>query len=178
MEQEYNIRRGDIFYISRTPVIGCEQFSGRPAIVVSCDVNNKTSETVEVVYLTTRIKANLPTHVAIQSAKFPSTALCEQVTTVSIMRIGDYYGTCTREEMARIDSALATSLGIHIGAGFQGPRKENHTVVATMTCAQNEKESLASVKAERDTYHAMFESLLAKVICAAQSVDCQENFSV
>lgn len=42
----YGIKRGDIFYISRTPVIGHEQFSGRPAIVVSCNANNKHCATV------------------------------------------------------------------------------------------------------------------------------------
>lgn len=106
----YGIKRGDIFYISKTPVIGHEQFSGRPAIVVSCNANNKHCETVEIVYLTTQPKTDLPTHVMIRSARFQSTALCEQVTTVSTSRLGDYYGSCTQEEMEKVDTAIMCRL--------------------------------------------------------------------
>lgn len=123
----YGIKRGDIFYISRTPVIGHEQFSGRPAIVVSCNADNKHCETVEIVYLTTQPKADLPTHVMIRSAKFQSTALCEQVTTVSTSRLGDYYGSCTREEMEEVNAAIMVSLGLCFGLVEQEEPCEEET---------------------------------------------------
>ena len=60
---ENKIRRGDIYYIDKYPTIGSEQQAGRPAIIVSNEKNNQHSSTVEVVYLTTQPKADLPTHV-------------------------------------------------------------------------------------------------------------------
>ncbi len=163
----YGIKRGDIFYISRTPVIGHEQFSGRPAIVVSCNANNKHCETVEIVYLTTQPKTDLPTHVMIRSAKFQSTALCEQVTTVSTSRLGDYYGSCTQEEMEKVDTAIMVSLGLCFGHAGQVEPCEHEIPEAEKTCAQSGNETVAKLEAERDTYRTMYESLLSKVICTA-----------
>lgn len=163
----YGIKRGDIFYISRTPVIGHEQFSGRPAIVVSCNANNKHCETVEIVYLTTQPKADLPTHVMIRSAKFQSTALCEQVTTVSTSRLGDHYGSCTREEMEEVDAAIMVSLGLCFGIAAQVESHEAEKSETTMVCAQNDNGAIARLEAERDTYRTMYEALLSKVIRTA-----------
>lgn len=46
-----NIKRGEMFYISRGGVSynGSEQHSDRPAVVVSNDKNNENSNVVEVV---------------------------------------------------------------------------------------------------------------------------------
>ena len=44
------IKRGDIWYVSKDNYTGCEQAAGRPAIIVSNEKNNACSETVEVVY--------------------------------------------------------------------------------------------------------------------------------
>lgn len=57
------IKRGDIWYVSKDNYTGCEQAAGRPAIIVSNEKNNACAETVEVVYLTTKPKKDLPTHV-------------------------------------------------------------------------------------------------------------------
>lgn len=81
------IKRGDIWYVSKDNYTGCEQAAGRPAIIVSNEKNNACAETVEVVYLTTQPKKDLPTHVLIRSSERESTALCEQITTVSVDRL-------------------------------------------------------------------------------------------
>lgn len=109
---ECEIKRGDIYYISKYPTIGSEQQAGRPAIIVSNEKNNQHSATVEVVYLTTQPKADLPTHVTINSAPRESIALCEQVTSVSVDRIGDKMGQLTKREMAQVDIALLVSLDL------------------------------------------------------------------
>lgn len=108
-----SIKRGDIYYVDYAPTtVGSEQYSGRPAIVVSNDTNNKFSEVVEIVYLTTQAKNDLPTHVKIRGLTKPSTALCEQINAVSTSRLRSHAGVCTDEEMDMIDRALAISLGI------------------------------------------------------------------
>ncbi len=82
------VYRGDMYYVdSDRGGTGSEQKSGRPAIIVSNNVGNSHSPIVEVVYLTTQPKSDLPTHVVIASAPQVSTALCEQVTTVSKERL-------------------------------------------------------------------------------------------
>lgn len=108
-----DIKRGDIFYVNRSDSVGSEQRSGRPAIIVSNPVCNEHSPVVEVVYLTCQYKHRLPTHVRIESTGRRSTALCEQITSVDVSRLGDYKGHATDEEMQQIDAALLCSLGIH-----------------------------------------------------------------
>lgn len=107
-----DIKRGDIFYIEPYYTVGSEQHAGRPAIIVSNDANNRYSGTYEAVYLTTKEKTTLPTHVKIASAPLESTALCEQIDTISDERIGDRCGRATDDEMWKIDKALAVSIGI------------------------------------------------------------------
>ena len=58
-----NINRGDIWYIGNGyPAVGSEQRPGRPAVVVSNQQNNRYGEVVEVIYLTTAPKRDLPRH--------------------------------------------------------------------------------------------------------------------
>ena len=110
------IERGDIFYVHKNaPTYGSEQMAGRPAIIVSNDKNNQNSETVEVVYLTTQPKTPLPTHVTIRSTSRVSTALCEQITTVSIERLGDYVGQVSASEMTNLEIAMLASLDLICG---------------------------------------------------------------
>lgn len=109
------IKRGEIFYIKRGYYTGSEQEAGRPGVVVSNDKNNESSGTVEVVYLTTAPKKDLPTHVTIHSTGRDSTALCEQISTVSVERLGDYICDATEAEMMNIEIAMLISLDMDVG---------------------------------------------------------------
>lgn len=115
MSDTPDIKRGDIFYIANSKYYATdpENEAGRPAIIVSNDILNKSSSVVEVVYLTTRDKKPMPTHVGIV-CKIPSTALCETIYTVTKDRIGDFIKSCSAEEMAAIDKAMAVSLGLSV----------------------------------------------------------------
>lgn len=112
-----SVKRGDIYFVTGTEATGSEQAGERPAIIVSNDTGNKYAPVVEVVYLTTKKKSLLPTHVHIHSAERPSTALCEQVITVCKSRLERYIGSITLAEMRRVDKALSISLGIHKTTG-------------------------------------------------------------
>lgn len=115
-DRRVEINRGDLFYIHKSPAVGSEQWGGRPGIIVSNQMNNRHSSTVEIVFLTTMLKdPDLPTHVEIDSAPRASHALCEQVTTVSVMRLGNYIGHVTDDEMERVDDAIRISLGLMVG---------------------------------------------------------------
>lgn len=108
------ISRGEIFYISsKYDTTGSEQRSGRPAVVVSNNLNNKHSECVEICYLTLQEKKSLPTHIKIDRGEcYNSTILCEQVTTVSKERLGDYICRLPDDLMDAVDKALVISLGL------------------------------------------------------------------
>lgn len=141
--------RGDIWYVEPYYQEGSEQRAGRPAIIVSNDTGNKVAPIVEVVYLTTREKNDQPTHVPIYSSRKPSLAMCEQITTVAKTRLGDFYGRCTADEMAAIDTALAVSVGL--------PAPPVETDVPD---ADTEKVVL---RTERDLYKKLYEDIMAAI---------------
>lgn len=113
--------RGNIYYVEPYQTVGSEQRAGRPAIIVSNDMANKHSPVVEVVYLTAQPKVDLPTHVTIRSTNRESTALCEQITSVSKDRIGSFLCTATHDELQRIDIALLTSLDLNPALADKAP---------------------------------------------------------
>lgn len=112
MHTENEYHRGEIFFINEGESSGSEQGGARPGIIVSNDVGNKHAPIVEVVYLTSREKKLMPTHVRIKSSPIPSIALCEQIDTVYKKRIGKYLAKATMDEMKQIDKALAVSIGL------------------------------------------------------------------
>lgn len=109
------IHRGEIFYLLNRETIGSEQQGGRPVVVVSNELNNKHSQNVTVVCVTTQAKTNLPTHVKIDNSELPiyGTILCETVQTVSRLRIGSYLGEVDECTMREIEKALAIQLDIN-----------------------------------------------------------------
>lgn len=150
------MKRGEIYYVERSGTsnaVGSEMYSGRPAIIVSNEKNNANSSVFEIVYLTTQPKQDLPTHIVIRSAKRNSIALCEQITSVSEDRIGDYIGVCTDAEMQQIDIALAVSLGINIAVR---PTVEVKPVANS--------DAVVRIEAERDVYKKLYEQMLERTV--------------
>lgn len=165
---------------------GSEQHSDRPAVVVSNDKNNENSNVVEVVYMTTQPKTDLPTHVTVRSTGRPSTVLCEQVYSVSTERIGTYIGECSDKEMENIDIALMISL--QLDGSMKTSKKYNETIkeqqeeidlyrkkIQAMQEALKEKENekpeitasseeTIRLQTERDTYKTMYEQLLNRLV--------------
>ena len=153
------IKRGDIWYVeSSYAAVGSEQRPGRPAIVVSNDKNNQHSSTVEMVYLTTQPKHDLPTHVTIRSTNRVSTAICEQITTVAVERIGSYCGQASDEEMAAIDRAMLVSLGIQYGDAAEEIKETPHV--------PDFDSRLAEAEAKCKVLQELYDSLLNKLIRA------------
>ena len=112
MEQK-NFSRGDIIFVDNSiNHIGCEQGGGRPAVVISNDRFNRSSGVLGVVYLTSRVKKPMESHVIVRSGNHYSTALCEQIYTLAKSRISSIFGHCTPCEMAAIDAALHYSLAL------------------------------------------------------------------
>ena len=168
-----NIKRGQIYYVARGYTTGCEMWGGRPGIIMSNDQNNRASGTVEVVYLTTRPKKDLPTHVTIRSLERESTALCEQVTSVSTDRLGRCMGEVTEAEMQSLEIAMLISLGIRMEPA--APKKTEDPVTelrqalhrAAVTSLRHE---LEAEKTKREALQWAYESLVAQILRKEESV--------
>lgn len=144
------VRRGDIFYIANSKCYATNPSveAGRPGIVVSCDELNEHSPSVEVVYLTTKDKKPMATHVPIL-CKINSTALCETIYTVSKDRLGDYVRTCSDKEMAEIDKGMLHSLGIA-------------TTYIEREVEEADTQDSSALAVERNLYKNLYEQLLDK----------------
>lgn len=165
------MKRGQIYYIkSDHKEVGSEQRADRPAVIVSNNKNNENSTTVEVVYMTTQPKNDLPTHVFIRSSLRPSTVLCEQVYSVSTERIGTYIGDLTSEELTELDIALAISVGLDWmqpktsrGGGteeLEAMRQQLTEADAKLAAATAE---LAEMKSRPD-YKLLYDQLIEKLL--------------
>lgn len=144
-----DIRRGEIFYIARGGAsCGSEQYADRPAVVVSNDENNKHSGIIEVAYLTTQPKTELPTHVTIRSTGRVSTVLCEQVTSVSVERVNNYIGQVSEQEMKKIDIALMISL--QLDGDSKSHKQYNETIKKQQEEIDGLKKEIEQVQQECD----------------------------
>lgn len=83
----------------------------RLCIVVSNDEINNHGSTVEIVYVTTKRKNELPTHFITESTPRLSTVLCEQIITVPKRKLIKYYGELyTQKEIDILNNCLAVSI--------------------------------------------------------------------
>ena len=133
-------KRGNIHYINN----GSVGLKTRPGLIVSTDMLNEHSPVVKVVYLTSQEKYEAPYHVHIGTDR-DSIALCEGIYTINKDRVGDFYKTCTDEEMYDIDTGLMYSLDL------------------------GEPDDVASdrydlIEHERDFYKNLYEDLLDRVV--------------
>lgn len=159
------VKRGDIFYITYSKNFNDSysyDITGRPGVIVSDNHLNRGSEYVEVVYLTTKIKRDMPTHADV-FCKSPSTALCETIHTVEKDRIGTYVRTVSDEEMEGIERGLINSLGMSMNE----PKETINDSEATTTIKNSELLSMQKniqLTAERDMYKKLYEDLLVKAV--------------
>ena len=143
------MKRGEIYYVLPAGMTsGHEIRSGRPAVIVSNDILNSTSDVVEICFFTTQPKRPMPTHVVTKASGLPSTIIAEQINAVSTSRVGEFIGVLSDEDLMNLDKALAASLGI--SCTEHEPTTDDNTI--------------AKLEAERDTYKRLFEDVMAKLI--------------
>lgn len=154
-QQQFNVRRGDVYYINNNRgQRGNEIRKDRPAVVVSANFLNKHSDDVVVVFLTSQPKKDMSTHVTIRTTGRVSEALCEQPTTVSVERLNNRIGSVTDREMQQIDIALQIALKLDAGADTKG-YVENQSGGAS-------REQMIRLEAERDTYKKLYEDMICR----------------
>lgn len=110
-----DIKKGEVYMVDLSPVIGSEQGGLRPAVIIQNDIGNKYSPTTIIACITSKLhKAKLPTHIELDkdvcNLKQDSILLCEQLRTIDKSRIQDKVCTLPDFIMSQIDNALMISL--------------------------------------------------------------------
>lgn len=159
--------RGEVYYVLPDGnEVGSEQHSGRPAIIVSNNQNNKNAATVEIVYLTTREKRSLLTHAYISTAQLPSTAICEQIFTVDKTRLGSYSGKLTEREMKDVELAMMVSLGLDNYLSkpkpVEAPAVAAVPVPVAAPSVPDIKGDLEKLRVQRDTYKELLMEVIGR----------------
>ena len=108
--ENYEIKKGDVYYASLNPIVGSEQDGERPVVVVQNNLANKYSPTIIVVPITTVLKRmELPTHIPISKNRFlkkDSMILVEQIRAIDKKRLKAYLGHLKPEQMELVDNAI------------------------------------------------------------------------
>lgn len=128
MINNYEIRKGDIYYARLDPVIGSEQEGKRPVVVVQNNLANKYSPTIIIAPITTILKKlYLPTHIVIYKNNFlkkDSTILVEQVRVIDKSRIEKFLGRLSSFQIDQVDKALLNAFAIDI-ENIESEKKDN-----------------------------------------------------
>lgn len=186
-----DIYRGEIYWVEdRKDAAGSEMKKKRPAIVVS---NNKGGNNgiATVVFLTTAPKKPLGVHHVIEKTSTGdcegSTALCEQVTTVSTVRLSQYSGRVSDTDMETIDRCIMWALDLERYVGQSEPEvvyvkkeegPEAPEIVEEPEIIENpaeDEEAMADAMAEiiklqleADFYKKQYEALLDRIMQKAK----------
>jgi mRNA interferase MazF len=116
--ENFDVKRGDVFYADLSPVVGSEQGGIRPVLVVQNNVGNKYSPTIIAAAITSQInKAKIPTHIEIKASEVglskDSVVLLEQLRTLDKRRLKERVGSVSVSKMDMINNALLISLGFY-----------------------------------------------------------------
>ena len=110
------IKKGQIWYADLSPVVGSEQGGYRPVLIIQNNIGNRYSPTTIAAVITTRkTKANLPTHIWLNSeCGLPKESMveCEQVRTLDKKRLKSFMGQVSEEVMKEIDKGLKVSFAL------------------------------------------------------------------
>jgi mRNA interferase MazF len=104
--------RGEVWWVDFDPSIGGEIQKTRPAVIVSNDRSNRSSNRVQVVPVTSRIARVYPSETVILLNGEQRKALADQIMTVSKDRVKSKISNIGMEDMLAIEQAIRFQLGL------------------------------------------------------------------
>ena len=110
------IKRGEIYSANLGSREGSIQSGIRPVVIISNDINNKFSPTVNVLPITSRTKNSIPVHVNVgknEGLTQESTILVEQILTINKSQLGEHIGICGKSKISEIEMAIMLQNGIN-----------------------------------------------------------------
>lgn len=111
------IKRGDIVLANLEPVIGSEQGSIRPVLIIQNDISNRYSPTTIIAPITSKIyEKEFPTNVKVlkndSGLDKDSTILLNQIRAIDKSRIKKKISNLDNFIMNKVDLAIKISLGL------------------------------------------------------------------
>ena len=115
MDQEISVKRGDIVWLKEdVPYFTMGenvQYTNRPYVVISNNINNKKCPTVNLACISKQVKkANYPMHVFLNKKKYglryDSIIFAEQLSTVNKSYIKEVVASLDKEDMMKFNRAL------------------------------------------------------------------------
>ncbi len=104
------MQRGDVFLVNLDPVRGSEVGKTRPAVILQNDLANRSSPTVTVIPISSKVGRLFPFQVRIPAGEGglekESTALCEQIRTLARERLVQPLGRLSTQRLTEIRIAL------------------------------------------------------------------------
>lgn len=124
-----------------------------------------TSENVQIVYMTTQLKTDLPTHFITENALAPSTVLCENVYSIPSYKVGAWIGELSEQEVQQLNNCLCIGLDLTPEGVSDKTACVDLEEILRMKNNMQETEDMA-VKAmhEATVYKELYEDMLKKVL--------------
>lgn len=147
-----DVKRGDVCWVSVDGSVGSEIQTGRPAVILSSDVNNAKRNTVSVAFLSSGYSLPDPLRVNVTVNREPQKVLCDQHRSVDKQRLTKYIGKLSDEDLKRVTFAMATV--------FCFPLPKNTQSVSS-NCDSAEIQKL---KVELDIMRGMYDRVLNQLV--------------
>jgi mRNA interferase MazF len=111
------MKRGEIYYANLDPTVGSEINKRRPVVIVSNDINNRVSDVITVLPVTSNISRVYPFEVLLLQAESglpkDSKVQSQQIRSLAKQRLrGKAIGQLTDEKMLAIDAAIRLHLNL------------------------------------------------------------------
>ena len=104
------MNRGDVVWVALDPTLGSEVGKTRPAVVLQNELANRSSLTVTILPLSSKLGRIYPFQVRLEAGEggLPkaSKVMCDQVRTVARERIRGQLGSLNRDRLQAIRQAL------------------------------------------------------------------------
>lgn len=109
--------RGEIYLVCLDPTVGSEINKTRPALIISNNINNKLSQTVSVIPITSSIGKIFPFEVFLNPKESGlsknSKVKCNQIRTIDKKRLVKSLGKSSLEKLKEVEEALLIHLGMY-----------------------------------------------------------------
>jgi mRNA interferase MazF len=109
---EWNLDRGNVFWVNLDPTQGSEIAKLRPCVLVGATPINKARRTVVVVPLSTGGKPRPPLAVLVRCLSKDVIAVCDQIRAIDKKRLVKTAGALSAEDLAAVDEGLRQVLSI------------------------------------------------------------------
>ena len=108
------MQRGEVWWVDFDPALGGEIQKTRPAVIVSNNAANVTSNRIQVVPLTSNTGRLYPSEAVVSIGGKPSKAMADQITTTAKERFKKKLGEISAQDMKALEQVIKIQLGMQL----------------------------------------------------------------